>query len=128
MKKKHTLDITHIFLKNCIWNLPMNKLHKKSKIVSSLVLLPIFILIAVIFAGKHSLAAKLGDGTWTQSGSPGDTVIVFTNTGALAVGDDIVFSFPSTADVDAAGTDVDCTGQTTPTRTNNNTDNSIRIT
>lgn len=92
--------------------------------------IPIFFLILlVVFNNKTAKAAKLDDGTWSQSGSPGTTTITFTNTGNLQSGNDIVLTFPSTtATVDATGTDISCTGQTSPTRTNNATDNTITIT
>lgn len=73
-------------------------------------------------------AAKLDDGVWTQSAAPGTTTITFTNTGALEANSDIVITFPSSATVDGAGTNVSVTGQTTPTRSNNTQDNTITIT
>lgn len=82
-----------------------------------------------ILGGKRiAYAAKLADGTWAQSGSPGTTTITFTNTGALSSGDEIVLTFPSTATVNAAGTNITATGQTAPSRSNNGTDNTITIT
>ena len=74
-------------------------------------------------------AAKLGDGTWSQGGAPGTTTITFTNTGALVAGDEVVLTFPSAeATIDGSGTNIAMTNQTTPTRTNNTTDNTITIT
>lgn len=82
-----------------------------------------------ILSGKRvAYAAKLSDGTWAQSASPGTTTITFTNTGALASGDEIVLTFPSTATVDGAGTNISVTNQTTPIRSNNTTDNTVTIT
>lgn len=107
----------------------MYKLPKKRRISTSILILPVFILLTVLLTRKKiTYAAKFNDGTWTQSGSPGTTTITFTNTGALVAGDDIVLSFPSTADVNASGTNISCTGQGTPTRTNNDTNNTVTVT
>ncbi len=73
-------------------------------------------------------AAKNTDGTWTQSGAPGTTTITFTTTTGVVSGDKIVLTFPSQADVNAAGTNITVTGSTTPTRANNDTNNTVTIT
>lgn len=107
---------------------------KKSTYISfrklvSFASIPILLMILSLLVNRKVVyAAKLGDGVWTQGGSPGTTTVTFTNTGALVSGDDIVLTFPATADVDSTGTDIGCTGQTTPTRTNDDTDNTITIT
>src|SRR4030043_1137298 len=89
----------------------------------------LFLLVgAVFFSNTKVLADKLDDGEWTQDGSPGATTITFTNEGALFSGNDIVITFPSTSDINDIGTDISCTNQGTPVRTNNDTDNSITIT
>lgn len=108
----------------------MPKKSSKKRIITPAILIPFIIVTALLLTGRRKvIAAKLADGTWTQSGSPGTTTIVFTNTGALVSGDDIVFSFPSaTADVNDSGTNVTCTNQGTPTRTNDDTDNTITVT
>jgi len=102
---------------------------KLKKCMSKLLIftLALFVLSPIILNRRVVHAAKLSDGTWAQSGAPGTTTITFTTSGALGVGDDIVLSFPVTATIDAAGTDIGCTGQTTPGRTNNAGDNTISI-
>ncbi|OGC45454.1 hypothetical protein A2V49_03390 [candidate division WWE3 bacterium RBG_19FT_COMBO_34_6] len=89
----------------------------------------IFLIVSLLLNNKFSKAEKLNDGVWSQSASPGTTTISFANgTTVLQTGFDIVLTFPSTANVDATGTNISVTGQTTPTRTNNDTDNTITIT
>ncbi len=73
-------------------------------------------------------AAKLTDGTWSQSGSPGTTTITFTSSTGISSGDQITLTFPSEATVDASGTDISITGSTSPSRSNNGTNNTITIT
>jgi hypothetical protein len=95
--------------------------------VSFLTFISIFL--SVLFINNKVVsAAKLGDGTWTQSGSPGSTTVTYTNTSALDIGSDIVLTFPGTASVDQDGTGVTITGQSSPTRSNNTLDNTITLT
>ncbi len=96
-------------------------------------LLPLFVVsyyffLAIVIANNTAKAAKLGDGTWTQSGSPGTTTITYTNTTALDSSSDIILTFSSTATVDQDGTGIVITGQSSPVRTNNTLDNTITIT
>lgn len=89
----------------------------------------LYVLLIALFVNNHSAkAAKLGDGSWTQSGSPGTTSITYTNTTGLDVGSDIVLTFPGTASVDQDGTGISITGQSSPTRSNNTLDNTITLT
>ena len=92
---------------------------------STFIVLPVLLILLVNNVAK---AAKLSDGVWTQSADPGTTTVTFTNVTALAVGSDIVLTFPNTAAVSNGGTNVAVTGQTTPTRSNNTLDNTITIT
>lgn len=85
-------------------------------------------LTALLLSNHVAKAAKLSDGTWSQSGSPGTTTVTFTNTTALDSSSDIILTFPSTASVDQTGTDITVTGQGTPVRSNNTVDNTITIT
>jgi hypothetical protein len=88
-----------------------------------------YILLAAIFLSNHvAKAAKLTDGTWSQSASPGTTTVTFTSTAALDSSSDIILTFPSTATVSQTGTDISVTGQGTPVRSNNTVDNTITIT
>lgn len=94
-----------------------------------LIIVMFYGLVAPLMIGnKKAMAAKFNDGTWAQSGAPGTTTVTFTNTGALVSGDDIILTFPSSATVDGTGTAITVTGQTSPTRSNNTTDNTITIT
>ena len=77
---------------------------------------------------KTAKAAELSDGTWSQSGAPGTTTVVFTTSTALTSADKIILTFPATSVINAAGTNITVTGQTTPTRANNSTKNRITIT
>lgn len=91
---------------------------------------PLFLIGIFLFSYKNvAYAAKLNDGTWTQGGSPGTTTITFTNTGALSSGNDIVITFPSsTATINSSGTNISCTNQISPVRTNSASNNTITIT
>ncbi len=80
------------------------------------------------FYAPSASAAKLLDGTWSQSGSPGVTTIAFTTGEALAVNDVIIFTFPAEAVVNASGSHAVIDGYSAPTRTNDATDNSITLT
>jgi hypothetical protein len=100
----------------------------KLKKTFSLFLFICFIFTALFLGNKFSHAAKLSDGTWDQSGSPGTTTVTYTNTTALDSSSDIVLTFPGTASVDQDGTGITVTGQTTPVRSNNTLDNTITIT
>ena len=71
-------------------------------------------------------AAKLIDGTWSQSASA--TTISFTTGEALSVNDTIIFTFPAQAVVNDSGTNAAIDGYSAPTRTNDATDNSITLT
>ena len=111
---------------NCLKKIKNNK----KRLISKTLIISMFVLISLpLLSGRRVVhAAKLSDGTWSQSGSPGTTTITFTNSGALSNGDDIVLTFPSQATVDGTGTNITVTGQTAPTRANNTTDNTITIT
>jgi len=85
------------------------------------------IILALFVCNKATKAAKLGDGVWTQSASPGTTTVTFTNTTAADASSDIVLTFPSTANVDQDGTTATVTGTTNYIRTNNTVDNTITI-
>ena len=87
-----------------------------------------FMLLAVFASNNIAKAAKLTDGTWSQSANPGTTTITFTNTTPLTIGADIIITFPTTATINQAGSNIAVTGQTTPTRSNNTVDNTITIT
>lgn len=87
-----------------------------------------FLTLSVLVSNNVARADKLGDGTWSQSASPGTTTVTFTNTTALDSSSDIVLTFPSTATLDGAGTDIAVTGQGTPVRSNNTLDKTITIT
>jgi len=88
----------------------------------------VFILgLAVFVSDKAAKAAKLSDGTWAQSGSPGTTTITFTNATAADASSDIVLTFPSTAAVNQAGTNSTVTGSTGIARTNDTIDNTITL-
>ena len=76
------------------------------------------LIISLFFVAPLVYAAKLSDGTWAQSASPGTTTITFTTTTAMASGDKVVLTFPGTATVNAGGTNVAITGSTSPTRAN----------
>ena len=87
----------------------------------------IFVLILLGFV-RIVEAAKLPDGTWTQSGSPGTTVINFTNGSTqLDSGDYIVLTFSSAANINSSGTNITVTSQSSPTRVNNANAKQIRI-
>ena len=103
-----------------------NSIRKKATKIAmfSLLLLQLY----PFLNAKSVSAAKLTDGTWGQSASPGTTTIVFTTTTGVASGDKIVLTFPSQASINDSGTDIAITGSTTPTRSNNATNNSITIT
>lgn len=90
----------------------------------------LYLLIGAIFLTNKSVsAAKLSDGTWTQSASPGTTTVTFTNgVTELDSSSDIVLTFPTTASVNQDGTSATVTGQGTVVRTNNTVDNTITIT
>lgn len=90
-----------------------------------MVSLTLFLALGHIHTAK---AAKLSDGTWSQSASPGTTTITFTTSTALSATDKITLTFPATATIDNTGTNISVTGQTTPIRANNLTDNEITIT
>jgi len=85
------------------------------------------VILALFVSNKATKAAKLGDGAWSQSGSPGTTTITFTNTTATDASSDIVLTFPSTANVDQDGTTATVTGTTNYIRTNNTVDNTVTI-
>jgi len=85
------------------------------------------LVLAVFISNKAAKAAKLGDGAWSQSGSPGTTTVTFTNTTAADASSDIVLTFPSTANVDQDGTTATITGTTNYIRTNNTVDNTVTI-
>jgi len=103
----------------------LNKILKQSAPLFTFVYI---VMLAVSIGNKAAKAAKLADGTWTQSGSPGTTSVVFTNTTAADASSDIVLTFPSTAVVDQDGTTSTVTGSTVVTRTNNTLDNTITLT
>ena len=108
----------------------LTKLKTKKRIKR---LIPIFTLVGILFlavniSNKIAKAAKLSDGTWSQSASPGTTTVTYTNTTALDSSSDIILTFPSTASVDQDGTGIAVTGQGTPVRSNNTVDNTITIT
>lgn len=105
---------------------PKNK-NKFKKVVSSLSIVYI-VLLAIFIANRAAQAAKLSDGTWSQSGSPGTTTVTFTNTTAADASSDIILTFPGTAAVDQDGTSATVTGSSTVTRSNNTTDNTITLT
>ncbi|OGC45456.1 hypothetical protein A2V49_03400 [candidate division WWE3 bacterium RBG_19FT_COMBO_34_6] len=87
-----------------------------------------FLLLAVFAGNRIAKAAKLADGTWSQSASPGTTTVTFTNGATLLpANSDIVLTFPSTATVSQGGTNISVTGQSSPTRSNNTLDNTITI-
>lgn len=97
--------------------------------ISPFVIFAFLFVSAIAFSNSIAEAAKLADGTWSQSGAPGTTTVTFTNTGLLEVGSDIVLTFPDSATLnDVVGGDITVTGQTTPTRSNNTLDNTITIT
>jgi len=85
------------------------------------------LVLAVFISNKAAKAAKLGDGVWSQSGSPGTTTVTFTNTTAADASSDIVLTFPSTASVDQDGTTATVTGTTNYIRTNNTVDGTVTI-
>jgi hypothetical protein len=108
----------------------LTKLKTKKRIKK---LIPIFTLVGILFlavsiSNKIAEAAKLSDGTWSQSASPGTTTVTYSNTTALDSSSDIILTFPSTATVDQDGTGIAVTGQTNPVRSNNTVDNTITIT
>jgi len=86
------------------------------------------LLLALVIGNKTTQAAKIDDGAWTQSGSPGTTSITFTNTTASDSSSDIVLTFPATASVDQDGTSSTVSGSTAITRSNNTIDNTIILT
>ncbi len=104
------------------------KFKKRLQKFVPLLTLAYILLLALFVNNKVAEAAKLTDGTWSQSGSPGTTTITYTNTTALDSSSDIILTFPSTATVDQDGTGITITGQTTPVRSNNTVDNTITIT
>lgn len=98
----------------------------KSKLFPFYVFFTVFYL-AILTNNFIVKAAKLTDGTWTQSGNPGTTTIQFTNNTEIPIGAKIVLTFPATAEIDGTGSNISLTGQTTPQRGNNTTDNTITI-
>lgn len=100
--------------------------HKK--ILTLLLSFTYIFFIALFLNNNVAKAAKLSDGTWTQSGSPGTTTVTYTNTTAVDDSGDIVLTFPSTAAVDQDGTGATVTGQGTVIRVNNTVDNTITLT
>ncbi|MCB9823624.1 hypothetical protein H6802_01575 [Candidatus Nomurabacteria bacterium] len=113
---------------NCRKILTKRSLAKTIPIYLIAYLININILMLIVFGGKVQAATKISDGTWAQSASPGTTTVVFTNTTALSSGDKIILTFPTQATINASGTNITVTGQTTPTRSNNSTANTITIT
>jgi hypothetical protein len=101
----------------------INLLKKTAPVVSFAFILTL----ALLITNKATKAAKLADGVWTQSGSPGTTTITFTNTTAAGASSDVVLTFPSGASVDQDGTTATVVGTTNYTRTNNTVDNTITI-
>lgn len=88
----------------------------------------IFIFVAAIALSNNlAKAAKMSDGIWAQSGSPGTTTVTFTNATIIPAGSDIVLTFPASATINQAGENIALTGQTTPTRSNNTGDNTITV-
>lgn len=104
------------------------KLKSTAKKVLPFVSVSYILLLAVFISNKAVQAAKLNDGTWAQSGSPGTTTITFTNSTAADASSDIILTFPSTASVDQDGTSATVTGSSTVTRSNNTTDNTVTLT
>jgi hypothetical protein len=104
---------------------------KRARKILSLFLvlmLHVTLVLPILLNRRVAHAAKLADGTWSQSASPGTTTVTFTNTGALTAGDFIVLTFPSQATLNGSGTNISVTNQTTPGRANNTTDRTITIT
>jgi hypothetical protein len=107
----------------------LNKSNRKKTLqkILPVISLTCILLLAVFVSNKAAKAAKLGDGAWSQSGSPGVTTVTFTNTTAADGSSDIVLTFPSTANVDQDGTTASVTGTTNYIRTNNTVDNTVTI-
>jgi hypothetical protein len=76
------------------------------------------LIVSLFFIVPLVYAAKLSDGTWAQSASPGTTTITFTTATDMASGDKVVLTFPATATVNSGGTNVAITGSSSPTRAN----------
>ena len=91
-------------------------------------LLTAVLLFAALLPQQLASAATLSDGVWSQGGAPGTTTVTYTTDTAITAGDKIVLTFPSEATLDAAGTNITMTGQTTPTRVNDAAANTITIT
>lgn len=89
-----------------------------------------YLLVGAVFINNRiAKAAKLADGTWSQSASPGTTTVTFTNGATeLDSSSDIILTFPSTATVNQDGTSATVTSQGTVVRTNNTVDNTITLT
>ncbi len=105
--------------------------HMNKKVMRKASFLTLFAFANMMFATAatpQAEAAKFLDGTWVQNSANGATTISFTTGEALGVNDTIIFTFPDEATVDATGTDANITGYTSPSRTNDSTDNSIVLT
>lgn len=106
-------------------------LNRKKRILKAFPLLTFIYVVAMAgtMANTTVKAAKLNDGTWSQSASPGTTTITFTNGATeLDSSSDIVLTFPSTASINQSGTNATVTGSTGVVRTNNTVDNTITLT
>lgn len=108
----------------------LSKLKRKKQFLRFVPLLTVtyFMLMALFVSNNVAKAAKLSDGTWSQSASPGTTTVTYTNTTALDSSSDIILTFPSTATIDQTGTDISVTGSSGEVRVNNTVDNTITIT
>lgn len=86
----------------------------------------LFILLCLVYSSRITLAAKLADGLWQQSGSPGTTTVTFTtNSTTIPATSKVVLTFPDTAVISSSGTSISINGQSTPLRINRASGNQI---
>lgn len=80
-------------------------------------------------SNKQLMGARLSDGTWNQSGTPGTTTITFKNgSNVINPGATITLSFPESTPINSSGSNIIIAGQVSPTRANNTVGNQIALT